>query len=224
MNLLALDTATEACSVALSIDGQVIERYTTEPRVHAARVLGMIHECLAESRIPLSDLQVIAFGRGPGSFTGVRIATGVVQGLAFGLQCPVIPVSTLAGFAATARRLHDLRRIAVCLDARMGECYWGTFEVSVSGIATPAGAERLAVPADLPLPDGDDWLAVGSGWDTYPELASRMGSRVARVEADLLPAASDLIATAVAAYAAGATVAAEQALPVYLRDRVAWRS
>jgi len=224
VNLLLLETATEACSVALLTGGQVIARYTTEPRVHATRVLAMIDECLAQGQLRGRDLHAIAFGRGPGSFTGVRIATGVVQGLAFGLQCPVIPLSTLAAFAATARRVHVMGRIAVCLDARMGECYWGTYEVANSGVATLTGAERLAAPEDLQLPDGDEWLAVGSGWRAYPDLASRLASGIVRIEPDLLPAASDMVATAKAAHTAGAMVGAEQALPVYLRERVAWRS
>ena len=223
MRLLAIETATEACSVALAVGGRLCERYTTEPRVHAARVLSMIDECLAEGGIRPRDLQALAFGRGPGSFTGVGIATGVMQGLALGLERPVVPVSTLAGFAATAWRLHGVPRVAVCVDARMGEFYWGVYEVA-GGVATLCGEECLASAAELPAPDGGGWLAVGTGWRAAPELLTRMRSQIARVEPDVLPAAADLVATAVAACAAGATVAAEDAVPVYLRERVAWRT
>jgi tRNA threonylcarbamoyladenosine biosynthesis protein TsaB len=223
VRLLALDTATEACSVALAVDGQIYQRQTAEPRAHAARVLSMIDACLTAADLRPADLQALAFGRGPGSFTGVRIATGVIQGLALGLSCPVLPVSTLAGFAATAWRLHGLSRVAVCLDARMGECYWGLFEVA-QGVVTAVGAERLAAPAELPLPDGGGWLAVGSGWQACPDLLARMAPHIDGVEAGVLPVAADLVPTAEAAFVAGATVDAGNALPAYLRERVAWRT
>jgi tRNA threonylcarbamoyladenosine biosynthesis protein TsaB len=123
--LLALDTATEACSVAVLHDGRVHSHYEVIPRLHAQRLLPMIKQIMAEAGAPLSAIDAIAFGRGPGAFTGVRIAIGVVQGLAFGLDRPVLPVSNLAVLAQGAYRLHGARQVAAAIDARMDEVYWG---------------------------------------------------------------------------------------------------
>ncbi|MGB5250686.1 MAG: tRNA (adenosine(37)-N6)-threonylcarbamoyltransferase complex dimerization subunit type 1 TsaB [Gammaproteobacteria bacterium] len=224
MNILALETATDRCSVALEISGDLIVRATDEPRVHAGRLLGMTEECLREGGLKPADVDLLTFGRGPGSFTGVRIATGVVQGLAFGLERLVVPVSTLACMAVGAWRNHACQKVAVCVDARMGECYWGTFTVDAAGVATLQGAELIAEPDSLPLPGEPGWVGVGTGWDVFPQLAAAAKGCVDRVFPALLPEARDLIATASAANRRGESIPAEQALPMYLRDRVAWRS
>lgn len=224
MNILALETATDACSVALVAGADLHTRCSAEPRAHARRVLGMVDECLAEASRTPADLDLLVFGRGPGSFTGVRIATGVIQGLALGLERPVIPVSTLAAFAVAAWRLHGRNRVAVCVDARMEECYWGAFTVSDEGVAVPVCDERIASPDALPDLEQDGWMGAGSGWTRFPELEARMGRRVEIMAPDLLPEARDLVATAAVAYQRGEAVTAESALPVYLREQVAWRS
>jgi len=224
MNILALETATDACSVALAAGEDLHTRYSAEPRIHARRVLGMVDECLADADRRPADLDLLVFGRGPGSFTGVRIATGVIQGFALGFERPVIPVSTLAGFAVAAWRLHGRHRVAVCVDARMEECYWGAFTVSEEGVATPVCEERIASPDALPELEQDGWMGVGSGWSRFPELEARMGGQVEILAPDLLPEARDLVATAAVAHQRGEAVAAESALPVYLREQVAWRS
>jgi tRNA threonylcarbamoyladenosine biosynthesis protein TsaB len=222
LNLLALETATDRCSVAVSAGGVVAARVDDRPRVHAGRVLGMVDECLAQAGLTLRALDAIAFGRGPGSFTGVRIGAGVVQGLALGVDCPVVPVSTLAAHAVAARRRHDAGRVAVCVDARMDECYWGLYVVGAGGRVRTVAADALAAPSELALPEDEDWFAVGTGWRRWPELAARLAP-AAGVDAELLPEAVDLLDLAAEAVVAGRSVSAESALPVYLRDEVAWQ-
>ncbi len=221
MMLMAIETATDACSVALQADEGLVQRASSEPRVHAASVLGMVQACLEEASVRLDRLDGLVFGRGPGSFTGVRIAAGVIQGLALGSGLPVVPVSTLAGHAVAAARVYGRRRVAVAVDARMGECYWGLYEVS-GGRAVPVGDEQIAAPEALDAPPGEDWAAVGSGWGAFPALAAAMAG-VEILDTDLLPLAGDLLANGAAALAAGQGLKAEEALPVYLREQVAWR-
>jgi len=222
MKLLAIETATDACSVAVDLDGQLIERETREPRAHAERVLEMVRECLGEAQVALADLDALVFGRGPGSFTGVRIAAGVVQGLALGSDLPVVPVSTLAGYAVAAWRRTGAHNVAVAVDARMGECYWGCFSISPEGVAELRGEEVIASPTDVSVPAGGDWIGVGSGWQAFAELAQAMPQVEVIVES-VLPSARDLLATAARSLARGETVSAEEALPVYLREKVAWQ-
>lgn len=222
MKLLAIETATDVCSVALLHDDRVVDRETREPRSHAERVLDMVRECLEESDLGLSALDALAFGRGPGSFTGVRIATGVVQGLALGTGLPVVPVSTLAAHAAAAWRLLGAARVAVAVDARMGECYWGCYQVTETGEARLVGEERISIPGDISAPPGPGWVGTGSGWAAHPGLAVILPD--IRVPGEpILPSARDLLPTAVACFERGETVPADQALPVYLRDKVAWQ-
>lgn len=224
MRLLAIETATEACSVALMLDDRVVERHTREPRAHAERVLKMIEDCLDEAGTSLDGLDALAFGRGPGSFTGVRIATGVVQGLALGTGLPVVPVSTLAGYAVAAWRESrgEATQVAVAVDARMGECYWGCYLVSDDGVAAPVGEEVVVSPEDVPAPEEGAWRGIGSGWEAFPGLVSSM-PWVRVGPAAVLPTARDLLATGMHRFAGGKAVPAERALPVYLREKVAWR-
>ena len=129
MKLLALDTATEACSAAVWVDGGVAERYLLAPRRHAALIMPMIEDVLAEAGLGVGHLDAIAFGRGPGAFTGIRIAVGITQGIAFAADVPVVPISTLAALALGAAREFEQTHIATALDARMGEIYWGVYRV-----------------------------------------------------------------------------------------------
>ena len=223
MKLLAIETATDACSVALQSGGTLAERSSSEPRVHAALVLEMVYECLRESALELPDLDVLVFGCGPGSFTGVRIATAVTQGLAFGADIPVVPVSTLAGHAVSCWRQTGATRIAVAVDARMDECYWGLFCVDAGGVAQGLGQERLTEPGAIPVPDGNAWTGAGSGWQEFPSLGQAMEGVVDRVEPAVLPLARDLLATGCRLFSDGGGVPAHEALPVYLRESVAWK-
>ncbi|MDY7559310.1 tRNA (adenosine(37)-N6)-threonylcarbamoyltransferase complex dimerization subunit type 1 TsaB [Pseudomonas sp. 10B1] len=216
--LLALDTATEACSVALLHDGKVLSHYEVIPRLHAQRLLPMIKDLLAEAGITLSAVDAIAFGRGPGAFTGVRIAIGVVQGLAFALERPVLPVSNLAVLAQRAWRERGARQIASAIDARMDEVYWGCYR-ETGGEMRLAGIEAVLPPEQVALPDDatGEWFGAGTGWG----YAQRIAVKVAGSDAQLLPHAQDLLTLATFAWERGEAVVADQAQPVYLRDKVA---
>ncbi|EIK52674.1 metal-dependent protease molecular chaperone [Stutzerimonas stutzeri TS44] len=216
--LLALDTATEACSVALLHDGRVLSHYEVIPRLHAQRILPMIQTLLAEAGIGLSALDAIAFGRGPGAFTGVRIAIGVVQGLAFALERPVLPVSTLATIAQRAWREHGATQVAAAIDARMDEVYWGCYREH-AGEMQLCGGEAVLPPeqAGLPRDATGAWFGAGTGWG----YAERIPVAVSATDARLLPHAEDLLRLATFAWQRGEAVEADQAQPVYLRDNVA---
>lgn len=218
--LLALDTATEACSVALHLGDEIIHRYEIAPRLHAQRVLPMVQEVLAEAGLSLSQVDAIAFGRGPGAFTGVRIAIGVVQGLAFGLERPVLPMSNLAIIAQRAWRERGISQVAAAIDARMDEVYWGCYRLD-GEVMVLTGVEAVLAPEAIVLPEAatGDWFGAGTGWG----YVGRMALPLTAVDATLLPHARDLAVLAAAAWARGDAVAAESeaAQPVYLRDRVA---
>jgi tRNA threonylcarbamoyladenosine biosynthesis protein TsaB len=220
MKLLALDTSTEACSAALLVDGDVRERYELAPRRHAELILPMVEELLSESGMSLQQMDALAFGRGPGAFTGVRIAAGVIQGLALGSERPVIPVSSLAAVAQGAVELG--RRLLPAFDARMGEIYWGRYEVQTDGLVGLHGAERVSKPDALDLPAGGPWFGVGTGWATYgAALQARLGSPLSGFDGNRYPRASDVLKLAAREFKAGRMVDAAQAVPVYLRDNVA---
>ncbi|HHZ88108.1 MAG TPA: tRNA (adenosine(37)-N6)-threonylcarbamoyltransferase complex dimerization subunit type 1 TsaB [Chromatiaceae bacterium] len=223
-NLLAIETATEACSAALWVDGKIIERYEIAPRQHARRILDMIDEVLAEAGVVKSQLDAIAFGRGPGAFTGLRIAAGVAQGIAFGLDLPVAPVSTLAALAQSVDHGRYSQVLAV-LDARMQQVYAGAYGVGDDGLVELQGTETVVDAEDMDLPEGDSWFGVGSGWKEYGlVIQERMNSRLAGFDADRFPRAESIARLGAKMLAAGQGVAPEQALPVYLRDQVADRS
>jgi tRNA threonylcarbamoyladenosine biosynthesis protein TsaB len=224
MKLLALDTATENCSAALLVGDRLIEREAEIDRGHAERILGMIDELLAEGRQALTGLDVIAFGRGPGAFTGVRLAAAVTQGLAFGAGVPVLPVSDLR---AVAQRVFDSEpdaaTVLVCNDARMKEVYWGCFARGRDGLAEPIGDERVGPPHAVALPLQDEGIAhgAGRGFRAHPDIATRLGSRLVAIHADLLPRAREIARIGRDEHRAGRAVPAGEALPVYLRDDVA---
>ncbi|HEY9147572.1 MAG TPA: tRNA (adenosine(37)-N6)-threonylcarbamoyltransferase complex dimerization subunit type 1 TsaB, partial [Gammaproteobacteria bacterium] len=178
MKLLAIETATEACSVALYLDGEVRESYRLAPREHARLVLAMADGLLAEASLQPSQLDAVAFSRGPGAFTGVRIATSVVQGIAFAAELPVVPVSTLAALAQGGCREFGWQHIAAAIDARMDEVYWGVYEC-IDGLVQPRQAERVCQPGTVPTLQGEGWYGIGSGWAAYGDaLKARLGSAV----------------------------------------------
>ena len=220
MKILALDTATEACSVSLCIGDRSIDRYVELERGHAEQLLPMVDSVLAEGGIALGALDAIAFGRGPGGFTGVRLAASVAQGLAFGARLGVVPISDLAAVAQRVVQLDpSVRRVLVANDARMKEVYWAEFEVD--GTLTP-GAEHVSAAAEVFLPPdiSGPWAAAGRGLKAWPELAERCRAAGATLHPDLLPRASEILSLARPAVAAGQILDPADALPVYVRDRV----
>ena len=217
MKVLAIDTATERCSVALRMDGQVIERSLDTARGHADTVLPMIDAVLGEAGIALRDVDGIAYGRGPGAFTGVRIAIGVVQGLAFGADLPTVGVSDLAAIAQQIARPAD--RILVCMDARMNEVYWATFIGNEHGLVAASSIEQVTPPEAVDVPTSAFDVAAGMGFAAYPQLRSRFGTL--RVHDSVLPRAAEVARLGEAELRAGNGRPAAQAQPVYLRDRVA---
>lgn len=221
MRLLAIETAAENCSAALLVDGEVVVRCVVEPRGHARLILPMADELLAGAGLALADLDALAFGRGPGSFTGVRIAAGVVQGAALAADLPVVPVSTLAALAQQCADLHGSDRVAAALDARMGEVYWGAFVRGDDGLVVAAGAESVCPPEAVTLPEGGGWYGAGSGYAAHgAALSARLGAALGPIDGALLPRAEEVVRLAARDFAAGLAVAAELAQPVYLRDRV----
>lgn len=221
MKILAIETATEACSAALLIDDEVVDRFQIAPREHGHLILPMVDELMAEAGLTLSQLDALAFGRGPGSFTGVRMATGVIQGLAFAADLPVAPVSTLAALAQQAVIQHPQQTIYAALDARMGEVYWCQYVVQ-EGILLACSEEVVIPPDAVRVEQGHDAIGIGHGWRTYTkELAEAVSAEKLTLWVDSLPRAKEVAQLAVNIVLNGKTVAAENALPVYLRDNVA---
>lgn len=217
MKLLALDTSTEACTVAVSIDGRVMERFSVGGN-HSEQILPMVQELLAEAGVSLKVLDAIVFGRGPGSFTGLRIAAGVTQGLAFGADRPVVPVSSLAVLAQG----QNADRVLAAFDARMQQVYWGAYVRGPGGLVELTGEESVLAPSDVPEPETVGWLGAGSGWDRYHQvLLARVPHAVTQWRPNCYPHAGDLARLGDAAVRAGHTVAPDQAIPIYIRDNVA---
>lgn len=220
--LLAIETSTPACSAALSVDGEVIERYALAPRQHAALMLPMIESLFLEAGLTVKQLDAIAFGRGPGSFTGVRIAASMVQGIAFAADLPVVPVSTLAALALGGMRESSMPRVMAVMDARKSEVYWGAYAQVDGSVITLQGSECVCSPDNVPDPGQQDWVGVGSGWGAYGEqLMQRLGERVTRLMPDLEPRAADVARLGEHEFQQGASLAADEAVPVYLRNNVA---
>ncbi|HDC4323630.1 tRNA (adenosine(37)-N6)-threonylcarbamoyltransferase complex dimerization subunit type 1 TsaB [Aeromonas hydrophila] len=224
LKILAVDTATEACSAALLVGEQVFSRWEEAPRDHTRKILPMVQAVLDEAGITLDELDVIAFGRGPGSFTGVRIGIGVAQGLAFGAGVPLIGISTLAAMAQGAHRLDGAEQVLTAIDARMNEVYFGRYEL-IDGRMQLVGDEVVSDPAALV--DARGKLArrvtcVGTGFETYGEILSGLADALVASQVRF-PAAEDMLPLARSAWLAGEAVAVEQATPVYLRDKVTWK-
>ncbi len=224
MKLLALETATEACSVALWLDGEVVERYAIAPRQHAELTLPWAGELLAEAGIVRSQLDAIAVGRGPGAFTGVRLAIALAQGMALALDRPVVPVSTLLALATQAPGGGNDGPVLAAIDARMGEVYAAAF-ARRDGTWQALDHERVSPPGDVELPDGsaaNGWHGVGTGFAALDgALRQRLGARLATVANDALPHAADVARLGAEAFAKGEAMAPDRVEPAYLRNNVA---
>jgi tRNA threonylcarbamoyladenosine biosynthesis protein TsaB len=245
VRVLAIDTATENCSAALLIDGSVQSREIEMERGHAERILPMVDDLLSGADLSLKDLDAIAFGRGPGSFTGVRLAVTVTQGLAFGAGLRVVPISDLQAVAQRAfRQDRTLTRVLVCNDARMSEVYWACFERGGDGLVRLEGEERVSKPSEVKLPSmWSTAVAVGRGFIAYaealrtaiptaipPELPRSTPADVAPAPTSrattesllhFLPHATDIALLSTPHVAAGRLIPPEAATPIYLRDNVA---
>ena len=222
MKLLAIETSSTVGSLALLDGDTVAEREIATPRAQSESVLPRVRELLADAGLALGSLDAIAFGRGPGSFSGIRLGAAVAQGLALSNDLPVIPISSLAAAAQRAWREHGAARSLVCVDARMGEVYWALFNIE-DGLAERDGPERLGAPATLVCPRDEPWSAVGDGFAEYSAELEAAIVRAAAVFADCRPTARDLLPRARHDFADGRFCAATSALPVYLRGEHAWR-
>ncbi|WP_299495409.1 tRNA (adenosine(37)-N6)-threonylcarbamoyltransferase complex dimerization subunit type 1 TsaB [uncultured Shewanella sp.] len=221
--VLALDTCTESCSVALMVNGEVYHQQVDAPREHSQRLLPMVDNILKQAQVTLKDIDYIAYGRGPGSFTGIRICTSMTQGLALGLDVPVIGISTLATMAQIAITDRGATQVLCSIDARMGEVYWGQF-INLDGIATLVGKEQVTTPQDvsLVLNVNESIICTGTGFDTYPELLS-ISENLTVDEKAKYPQASAMIALAEVGYLKGESTSVDALAPVYLRDTVTWK-
>jgi tRNA threonylcarbamoyladenosine biosynthesis protein TsaB len=226
MRMLALDTATEACSVALLTEYGLISDSVEIGRGHAREILGMVDRILAQGGATLTSLSGIAAGIGPGSFTGVRVSVAVAQGLAFGAGLPVVPVTSLEALALEAIG-GGAEQVLACLDARMGEVYWGCFAAQTSDMLRALGPPAVGPPAAVRLPEAAAHSAVaqfrgiGRGFAAYPELSALPGLRIEPDDRHALPQARAMARLGALRLAAGAGIEPEFLEPLYLRDKVA---
>ena len=226
MKYLALDASTEACSVALQLDGKVSASYELCPQSHSLRLLPMIDDLLKDAGIELADIDGLIFGQGPGSFTGVRIGVGVAQGLAFSANLPVVGVSSLQAMAQQAFIKHGEKQVIAAIDARMSEVYNGYYELDGHNIMQAQQAEAVTPPENLAEQLSSvvntPTYAVGTGWDAYADTLSTLKSNEASPDI-LFPSAEAMLAIGIAKLEQGQGVSAELAQPVYVRDTVSWK-
>jgi tRNA threonylcarbamoyladenosine biosynthesis protein TsaB len=221
MKLLAVETATQACSAALYIDGEIQQRFEVAPQQHTKLILPMIDSLMSEAGLKPQHLDGLSFSRGPGSFTGVRIATGIIQGIAFGADLPVVPVSTLAALAQDFFNRSSETLAFTGMDARMGEIFWGVYEKNLQGFAQLLGEEAVTPATEIIFPQRIG-VGVGSAWAVYQaELTGALQEWVTHYESDNLPQAAAIAQLGVFGLQNNQGVSAEQAMPIYLRDKVA---
>jgi tRNA threonylcarbamoyladenosine biosynthesis protein TsaB len=236
MKILAIDTATEACSAALYIDGEAINsgittQYQVAPRQHTRLILKMIDDLLQQAAISVSALDAIAFGRGPGSFMGLRVAAGVVQGIAFAHDLAVIPVSTLKTMAQRVYQETGNSHVLTAIDARMDEVYWAAYALKdqrwcLHGVESVLSPDNVKLPT-MPVPSAGDpsyplWVGAGTGWSSYKDrLLLTANGQLSAIFPECFPSAEAMVKLAAIEFEAGNTVLAAEAIPVYLRNDVA---
>ena len=217
MKILAFDASTEYCSAALWLDGEVLSRQVHAGQTHSQLLLPQCQSLLAEAGLTFADLDGIGFGEGPGSFTGLRIACAVAQGLAFAADIPIVGVSGLQALAVASAS----ERVIACLDARMGEVYHATYQQSGGGYVM-LSEPVVCKPLDTPAVEGDGWVGCGSGFLAYAdELGQRYGEVLLATKADMYPQARDIAHLAAQQFSQGLGIAAELAAPLYIRNKVA---
>lgn len=224
---LALDASSSACSAALlrrdADHSECMARFEMTPRGHTRRLLPMVDEVLADAQLTPGQLDAIAYGRGPGAFTGLRIAAGAAQGLAFGLDCPLLGISTLEALALQAHRRYHLRHVITALDARMGEVYAATWHC-LNDTLRRQGDEAVLAPEAVTLPDEEtDWVGVGSGFTLWDQFSTELQAGMTQHLTDLESRAEEMAWLAARDFDAGLGQAAHAVQPVYLRNQVAWK-
>jgi len=219
MNILAIDTATEACSAAIFMNNDVVERFELAPRLHTQKLLPMMEAVLAEAELSLSQLDALAFSRGPGSFTGLRVAASVIQGVGLATDLPIVPVSTLAAMAHQAfRQTHTHTTVGVAIDARMQQVYWGQYHILGLGQVEALANEQVINPSQIALQNAKVETLIGNAWDIY---ADQWTAHTLNIQTPFnYPHAQDVAWLANTAMASQQYVSVEQALPTYLRDQV----
>jgi tRNA threonylcarbamoyladenosine biosynthesis protein TsaB len=211
VNILAFDTSTTACSVALLNT----ELTKVAPMQQGNLILPMIQQVLSEASLTIQDLDAIAYGCGPGSFTGIRIASSVAQGIGFAANCPIIPISSMAAMAQAAYLAHQWEHLLVGLDARMGQVYWAQYNIK-QGQAELIGHEEVCAPTALNVPNNTGWYGVGDAWNVYADSLTSQYAPLA-INPNELPTAKAILMLANSQFAAGHWVSASEALPIYLR-------
>jgi len=222
LNILAIDTATEACSVALETKTGIVSRFEVCPQEHSRKLLPMVKEVLQQASLSLNDLDALAVGAGPGSFTGVRIAMGMIQGLAFGATLPIVKVSTLQAMAQQTAKQENCSEVVALIDARMSEVYFGHYMANEQGILQLQGEELVIPPEELlagPLAGLNNYGLAGTGWQAYEALKSKMEKPVSV----LYPSAEFMLPKAKQLWQSGECYQPANVEPTYLRDKVTWK-
>ncbi|BGI50991.1 MAG: tRNA (adenosine(37)-N6)-threonylcarbamoyltransferase complex dimerization subunit type 1 TsaB [Arsenophonus endosymbiont of Ceratovacuna japonica] len=224
IHILAIDTSTEACSVAIWRDGKIFNKFIFSPRMHTHKILPMIEQCFIDSNLNLQHINVLAFGRGPGSFTGVRISVGIIKGLAFGANLPIISISSLLIIAQGAYRQLGEKKIIVAMDAKMGDIYSACYELKSNGYWSGEETEKVLKPEQFLNKINNlngKWITVGTGWKIYPIL--KMTNLHLLESIICLPDAQDILPLALQAWQDGKIINAEEAHPVYLHNKIYWK-
>jgi tRNA threonylcarbamoyladenosine biosynthesis protein TsaB len=221
--ILGIETATDACSVAIVTPTQSCNLFVIEPQAHAKLLLGMVDQICAQAGVALQDIDAFAFGSGPGSFTGVRIAASVVQGLAFGVSKPVIAVSSLQALAQQAYNVHSYEYIAALLDARMQEIYCGSYKANANGLVAPMSEDVLKNPAEFTI-DAASCVAVGTGVAAYSAIIKQHNPNLIIDTTILHPRAQEIVQLAADLYKRGEVLQPSEAIPTYIRNDVAKKS
>lgn len=217
MNILAIDTSSTACSLALLMNENIVIHHEIAPLQQARIILPSINALLKSCDVTLKQLSAIAFGQGPGSFTGIRIATSVAQGLALGAKLPVIPVSSLAALAQAAFDDLGWKKLLVATDARINEIYWGMFSVE-NGFVQLTNIEKICHPDKADLPNTPDWYGVGNGWEIYK---NQLAFNPIAIDTTRIPMASAVSRLAKIKFEKGEYLSPSKAQPIYLRNKVA---
>lgn len=221
MKLLAIETSSEACSVALQNQDKVTAIHKMAPMQQGQLILSLVEEILQSQNINLNQLDALAFGSGPGSFTGVRIAASVIKGLGFAKDLPIIPISSLAALAQSAYRALGWKKMLVGIDARIQEVYWGAYHLGDHELVELDGIEIVCSPEAVVLPDGQDWYGVGNAWEIYRE---KIPFNPIQIDAKRLPMAEGVLELAKPKFDKQEWVTSAEALPSYVRDNVAKKS